>query len=185
MPFLSRKEPFYALCGLNCCLCPRFNTEGRSKCPGCGGPGFTEKHPSCAVMGCSIKHGSIEFCYQCSDYPCKKYEKQSEKDSFASYANVIENFSSAKKDLRKYIKELKNKYSYLQLLIEKYNDGKSKTFYCVIVNNMPYNDLSDFMNSIETDRALNTMENKDRAKEVVKLFKNRAEELGIAYKLRK
>lgn len=185
MPFIYRKEPYYALCGLNCCLCPRFNTNGTSKCPGCGGTGFPEKHPSCAVMGCSIKHGSIEYCCECSDYPCKKYDKPSGKDSFASYYKVIENFAEAKNDLQKYLIELKEKYAFLQTLINEYNDGRLKNFYCVVVNNMEYEDISKLMETIKNDKDLNIMENKERAREAAKIIRKRAEELGVACELRK
>jgi hypothetical protein len=185
MPFLTRKEPFYALCGLNCCLCPRFNTDGASKCPGCGGKDFKEKHPACTVMSCSIKHGSIEYCFECPEYPCKKYEKRSEKDSFASYDKVLDNFKEAKANLNKYLGELKEKYKYLQILIEKYNDGRSKTFFCVVVNNMAYADLCVIMNEILSDKELQKMETKERGKETVRRIKEWADKLGVVYELRK
>lgn len=185
MPFISRSEPYYALCGLNCCLCPRFNTDGISKCPGCGGPGFPEKHPSCAVMGCSIKHGSIDYCCDCSDYPCKKYEKPSEKDSFASYCKVIENFKESKKDRQKYLRELEGKYAFLQKLLKEYNDGRLKNFYCIVVNNMGYEDLSKLMETIQNNNELNDFYDKEKAKQAAKIIKKRAEELGVICELRK
>lgn len=185
MPFISRKEPYYALCGLNCCLCPRFNIGGTSKCPGCGGPEFPEKHPSCTIMGCSTKHGSIEYCCECSDYPCKKYDKPSGKDSFASYCKVIENFAEAKNDLQKYLSELKEKYAFLQTLINEYNDGRLKNFYCIVVNNMEYEDISKLMETIQNDNELNAMENKKKAREASRIIRRRAEELGVECGLRK
>ena len=136
-------------------------------------------------MGCSIKHGDIEYCYQCSDYPCKKYEKTSEVDSFVSYKNVIDDFAKAKENLSMYLEELKEKYSYLQLLIEKYNDGRSKAFFCTVVNNMKYNDLKEIMNEIGKDKKLNEMDSTERAKEVIKMIKTKAKEHGVVYELRK
>ncbi|HCP15088.1 MAG TPA: hypothetical protein DIT32_04865, partial [Peptococcaceae bacterium] len=59
-----RAYPLFSLCGLNCGLCPRYHTEGESRCPGCGGPAFHLKHPSCAVITCSRKHGGVEHCCQ-------------------------------------------------------------------------------------------------------------------------
>ena len=72
-PFV-RNNPRFSLCGLNCCLCPRFNTDGISKCPGCGGKDFSNQHPTCAVATCNKKHDNVEYCFQCSEYPCKKYQ---------------------------------------------------------------------------------------------------------------
>jgi hypothetical protein len=185
LPIISRKQPYYALCGLNCCLCPRFNIDGKSKCPGCGGPGFVDKHPACAVMACSIKHNNVEYCFECSEYPCKKYEKNSEKDSFASYAQVIENLNEAKRNLTGYIKELKEKYKYLRILIENYNDGRSNKFYCTVINNIPYDNIKEIMTKIWKDKELEKMDVKIKCKEVVKMIKEKAEELGIGWELRK
>ncbi|HOZ12871.1 MAG TPA: DUF3795 domain-containing protein [Thermotogota bacterium] len=185
MPFLSRAEPDYALCGLNCCLCPRFHTDGPSRCPGCGGPGFEDKHPSCAVMGYGIRHGRIEYCFRCPEYPCARYKAPSERDSFVSYVKVLPHFREAQEDLDQYLKELKEKFNYLKLLIDKYNDGKSKTFYCVVVNNMDYRDLCTVMEEIRFNEELNGMEGKLRAKEATRLLKQRAEERGVVCILRK
>lgn len=35
METMKRGAPGFSLCGLNCGLCPRFNTEAKSKCLGC------------------------------------------------------------------------------------------------------------------------------------------------------
>ena len=32
----DREYPLFSACGLNCGLCPRFYTDGESRCPGCG-----------------------------------------------------------------------------------------------------------------------------------------------------
>jgi hypothetical protein len=40
---------------------------------------FFEKYPSCAVITCSKKHKNIEFCFNCDEYPCKRYLEQNEK----------------------------------------------------------------------------------------------------------
>lgn len=84
-----------------------------------------------------------------------------------------------------YLEELKKKYSFLQMLIAKYNDGKSRTFYCIIVNNMSCSDLDVLIRGIDSDEELGVMDDKERAKEVVKRIKSRADELGVLYRLRK
>ncbi|MBN1499605.1 MAG: DUF3795 domain-containing protein [Spirochaetes bacterium] len=131
----SRKYPQFSLCGLNCGLCPRYQTDGVSKCPGCGGKDFHLKHPSCAVISCSLKNDNVEFCYECSLFPCVKYKQVSDKDSFISYRNVLSDFKKAEKSgIEKYRKELDEKVLILERLISDYNDGRKKGFYCLAVN---------------------------------------------------
>jgi len=181
----SRKEPYYSLCGLNCCLCPRFHTDGSSKCPGCGGPNFSKQHPTCAVVTCSKKHGNIEFCFQCNEYPCKKYQEPSKVDSFISYKEVINNMELAKTNLLVYLKQLKIRHRYLSDLLENYNDGKSKGLYCNAMNNLPFSEIEEIMKGIKVNEELEKMSLKDRSKKVVEMFKEKAKELGIEVVLRK
>jgi hypothetical protein len=89
---MSKK--FYTLgcCGLDCGLCPRFYTEGSSKCPGCYGLDFENKHPSCSFITCCVKKNGLEVCGECSDFPCPKFDKETgENDSFITHRRVILN----------------------------------------------------------------------------------------------
>ena len=185
MPGYVREDPHFALCGLDCCLCPRFHTEGSSRCPGCGGPGFLEKHPTCAVVTCSRKHGGVEFCFDCSSYPCERYAKPNEADSFITYRNVAKNLASARNDLASYRKELNRRFEILTALLETYNDGRSKGLYCLAANLLPLEELSSLMEKIERDGRLVSMDKKAAAKEVAALLTARAEELKIELKLRR
>jgi exonuclease V gamma subunit len=92
--------------------------------------------------------------------------------------NVIQHLQEAQEDLNRYIKELKEKYTYLKMLIETYHDGKSKTFFCTVVNNLDYRDLCTVMEKIRCDEELDRMMPKERAKEVVRIFKSWTEERG-------
>ena len=79
-------------CGIDCGLCPRFYTKGDSVCPGCGGPDFKEKHPSCGYLTCcSIKKG-LEVCSECDEYPCSRYDAEKKGlDSFVTHKKVFPN----------------------------------------------------------------------------------------------
>ena len=50
-----KKYPTIGVCGLDCGLCPRYYTIGPSRCPGCAGPDFFNKHPSCSFITCCVK----------------------------------------------------------------------------------------------------------------------------------
>jgi hypothetical protein len=160
MPLYKREYPLFSLCGLNCGLCPRYQTEGSSKCPGCGGENFHLKHPSCAVISCSKKHGDIEYCFLCEDYPCERYAVSSGKDSFITYKNVLKDMRYAsERGLDNYKSELNFKVSFLERLISDYNDGRKKGLYCLAVNLLDVEDLKDIEQRIESiDKAVSLKE---------------------------
>lgn len=170
----KRKSAIFSLCGLNCCLCPRFHMDGASACPGCGGDDFSAKHPSCAVITCSKKHGFVEYCFACASYPCPRYQKPSETDSFISYKNVLPDQKAAKDNLGEYLKELTEKQEILRELISNYNDGRSKGFYCLAVNLLPLSALGEIMDEIRADVGRTR-----------KLIKEKADSLNIELLLRK
>lgn len=183
MKLFMRKNPLFSLCGLNCCLCPRFNTDGISKCPGCGGENFSNQHPTCAVATCNRKHDNVDYCFQCSGYPCMKYQNEYTYDSFISYKSVISNINEAKNDLEKYQSDLAKRQKCLITLLNKFNDGKSKGLYCVVCNDMPLNELEQFINNI--DKLTKDMDIKEKVKEVKEEIVKIESKLGIQFKLRK
>ena len=174
----TRKHPCFSLCGLNCCLCPRYHTDGSSKCPGCGGIDFSLKHPSCAVITCNKKHDNVEFCFDCSSYPCKKYQEPSKADSFITYKNVLQDQADAKTNLLNYLNTLEKKRDILSELIANYNDGKSKGFYCMAVNLLPLSMLEEIWEKIKSGNMQNT-------REITEMMKQKASTIDIELTLRK
>lgn len=181
----KRKEPSFSLCGLNCALCPRFHTDGSSRCPGCGGPDFALKHPTCAVVTCNIKHDNVEFCYECSLFPCKKYSEPNTSDSFISYKNVIQNMADAKLDLPEYLKTLKMKQEILKDLILNYNDGKSKGFFCLAVDLLPLSELKSIIAAINDTPDIKEMDKSTKSRRITDMMKAKAKDMLIELKLRK
>ena len=180
---MKRSNPLFSLCGLNCCLCPRFNTDGESRCPGCGGDGFEEKHPTCAVGTCNEKHDAVEYCYQCTGYPCSKYKNESLYDSFVSYKNVRENLEAARTDIAKYEANLQRRQKMLRELLDDYNDGRCKGLYCIIANDMPEDMLEELLSKA---RGMNSLDDvKTKARNVRLLIQEIEKNMGVEYKLRK
>lgn len=192
----KREYPLFSLCGLNCGLCPRHNTEGMSKCPGCGGMDFHLKHPTCAVITCSRKHDNVEYCFNCSSYQCPRYSAQKESDSFISYKNVVEDFRKARTDgIEKYKEVLNEKIGILEFLINNYNDGKRKNFYCNAVNLLELEDLRALVAELEAPAGSSSNDatvdqgslsaKKESAERAVSLIEAKAAEAGVDLKLRK
>lgn len=182
----KRGYPLFSLCGLNCGLCPRYQTNGESKCPGCGGKDFHLKHPACAVITCTGKHDQAEYCFRCSSYPCKRFEYPSKTDSFITYRNVIADFEKAHKDgLVQYQTELNEKVEILEFLINNYNDGRRKNFYCIAVNLLKLDDLRNIMKEITERISKQDTPIKDKIEQVTALFQAQAAKDGVELRLRK
>ena len=79
MKGFKRQNQLFSLCGLNCGLCPMFLNKN---CPGCGGG---EGNQACKIARCSIEHGGVEYCFQCSEYPCERYDHIDDFDSFITH----------------------------------------------------------------------------------------------------
>ncbi len=182
----ERKFNLFSLCGLICGLCPRYHTDGTSKCPGCGGTDFYLKHPACAVITCNKKHDNVEYCFQCSQYPCKKYSEQIQKDSFITYKKVITDFKKANKSgIKSFEEEVNRKVQILENLIKNYNDDKRKNFYCISVNLISLDNLENIMKIIDSEINILNVDKSDKIKLVVELFESVAKKKNIELKLRK
>lgn len=178
-----RAYPEFALCGLNCGLCPRYHADGPSRCPGCGGPGFHLKHPSCAVVTCARNHGAVEFCYECAEFPCPRFSGPNTRDSFITYRNVPADLVRAKRSgLKAYRKELDRKIEILRLLLKNADDGRHKGFYCLAVNLLGLPVLERMVKTIEAQmKARGPVD----AKAAVEILEAAAKKKGIELKLRK
>lgn len=129
--------PTIGVCGLDCGLCPRYYTDGVSRCPGCCGPEFLHKHPSCSFITCCVKKKNLEVCAECSDFPCSKfksdeeYQQVKESSSYPSYKNVIPNLNFIKEHgIEKFIGQQKKRIELLAKMLTSFNDGRSRSFYC-------------------------------------------------------
>jgi hypothetical protein len=144
------------------------------------------KHPSCKVINCNLKRENVEFCFECSEFPCEKYIEPSENDSFITYVNVLKDFEKAKeKGTKDYIKELNEKMKFLNILLENYNDGRRKKFYCLAINLLDLDDIKEIMEHTNNTREILISNQKDKAKYITTLFKEKADERGIELVLRK
>ncbi|MEJ2664477.1 MAG: phosphoribosylglycinamide formyltransferase [Spirochaetia bacterium] len=145
-----KKYPTIAVCGLECGMCPRYYTEGPSRCPGCAGPGFFDKHPPCSFITCCVKKKRLEVCAECPDFPCAKFKSEEEYDklegssSYPPYKNVFPNLKYIKEHgILKFIERQKEKLELLSILLRNYNDGRSRSFFCRAVSFLETSGLRD------------------------------------------
>ena len=127
-----KKYPTVACCGLDCGLCPMYYTKGPSKCPGCCGPDFINKHPSCSIITCCVKKRNFETCAECSEYPCSKINKWDKYDSFISHKVSLLNLEIIKeKGIEQFLTQQKRRIKLLELMLEEFDEGRSKSFFCI------------------------------------------------------
>lgn len=184
MEYQTRKYPLLSACGLNCGLCPRYHTDGKSQCPGCAGENFLKKHPSCGILSCCQRHG-IEYCYLCGEYPCKKYDGADADDSFITHLHQFTDFDRIKSiGPEAYQSELNEKVNILHDLLTNYNDGRQKNFFCIAVNLLELQDVKQIMEQI-TYTVMSEDTIKEKSAIAVHLFKDMADKRNVMLKLRK
>lgn len=179
-----KKHETIGSCGIDCGLCPRFHTKGDSACPGCGGDNFMEKHPSCGYLTCcAIKRG-LEVCSLCQDYPCQRFDSEkSGYDSFVTHKKVFINLDLIRDEgIGQFIEQQKIRMKVLNVLLAHYDDGRSKSFYCIACALLPADKLPEILKITES-----LMDNDIEPKEKAKLLKTHlstiADTLDISLRL--
>lgn len=138
------------------------------------------------MITCSKKHGDIQFCCHCADYPCDRYKTPSTKDSFITYRNVLRDFQRIQRDgLTQVQAELDEKIAFLEFLLNNFDDGRRKSFYCSAVSLLDLSDLNMVKDDILQHLNRDNMPLKEQAESVAALLRKTAERKGISLELRK
>ncbi len=133
--FPLKRYPTIAPCGLDCGLCPRYYTEGKSRCPGCCGEDFALKHPNCSFITCCVKQHGLETCGECAEFPCDKFErvknfKGPESSSYAPHSKMLPNLYFVQEHgLARFVREQRRRIRLLEAMLD-FDDGRSRSFYC-------------------------------------------------------
>lgn len=132
---LAEEKSLVGCCGLYCGLCPRHQSTAASKCPGCK---ILSLQLSCKLYNCCVKKNGLETCAACSDFPCEKYDKFFDGDSFISHRVCLPNMQQIQKvGLTKWLREQSKRRQTLEDLLAGYNEGRSCSFLCVATALMP------------------------------------------------
>jgi hypothetical protein len=133
---------------------------GPSRCPGCCGPEFFIKHPSCSFITCCVKKRGLEVCAECSDFPCSRfkseeeYQQLKESSSYPSYKRVIPNLKFMKeRGIEEFAGQQRKRIQLLERMLADFDDGRSKSFYC---KSAALLDLVTLQNSL--DKAIQRIE---------------------------
>jgi hypothetical protein len=177
--------PTIACCGIDCGLCPRFYTEGKSRCPGCMGENFSEKHPSCPIITCSFKNKGFETCAECAQFPCDRLKYWDRADSFVTHMKTLTNLKLIiDNGLTAFIEQQKARINILKKLIDENDDGRSKSFYCLAVALMNTEDLNTAINQLKVNDK-KSMDKKQLALHTRTIIQQVAQLNGIELKYRR
>jgi hypothetical protein len=147
---LIKKYPTIGCCGIDCGLCPRYHTTGTSRCPGCLGPGFSEKHPSCSIANCCFGSHGLETCADCDQFICHRIEKWDHKDSFVTHQVSLQNLRTIRDTgIAAFNKQQSRRLSVLSALIKEYDDNRSKSFYCLATALLPIDAMEAVLQEVK------------------------------------
>lgn len=174
----ERKNQLFSLCGLNCGLCPMLLGN---HCGGCG-----NGNQSCKIAKCSLEHEGIEYCYECRQYPCEKYQHIDEYDSFITHRRRKGDLEKARSiGIEQYNLEQQKKTQILSYLLSNYNDGRRKNFFCVAVNLLDLSEIKEAIEQIQSNDELPSLPLKEQSLYAAEVFQKIANRRNIKLKLMK
>ena len=174
----NRTDGVFSLCGLNCGLCPM---KIRGGCSGCFNGSTC--YQTCPIAACSIRHGNVDYSFQCSKYPCKRYDGIDEHDSLISHKNQKKDLAKAKENgIEDYLDEQRKKKEILTRLLDEYDDGGRDVFFCLAVNMLGVNELLEVLSDL--DRQSHVMSLVEKADNAEMMLCKCAENKDIPLELR-
>ncbi|MCJ7764211.1 MAG: DUF3795 domain-containing protein, partial [Dehalococcoidales bacterium] len=139
--------PEIGICGLSCRLCPRYQTDATSKCNGC--KSADRMAAGCPFITCAIKNKEVEFCWDCRiNESCDIWRRHRETgkkyDSFKSYQKLEDDIKFIKtQGVKAYDEQQRVRESLLLKLLNEFNEGRSRSYYCIAVTIMDADELID------------------------------------------
>ncbi len=175
------------ICGLSCRLCPNYHTESKSRCPGC--KSAYRMAAGCPFITCALKKKGVEFCVECPDNnSCILWKKHraagKKKYSFKCYQTLEADIKYAQEHgVAGFEKIQKQREKLLEKMLSSYNDGRSKSFYCIAATVMGIDELKKSIK--EAERRTVGPEMKAKSAVMHTVIESVAAEKGYVIKLRK
>ena len=133
-----------------------------------------------------MERDGAQYCFQCSEYPCEKYDYIDDFDSFITHRNRKSDMEKAKRlGIDAYNTEQAEKTNILEVLLSNYNDGRKKTLFCVAVNLLELQDLQTVLKEIDCKPDMETLTFKEKSAFVAGLLQDAAVMKNIDLNLRK
>ena len=181
------KYPEIGICGLSCRLCPRYHTENKSRCGGCKSE--FRMSVGCPFITCAIKKKGIEFCWQCKENKtCERWRKHREfskrVDSFKCYQKLEDDITFIQKNgVNEFEKVQKTREKLLKEMLQEFNEGRSKSYYCVAATVLEIEELKEALTKAKMDSF--GLEIKERSKVLHLILNEITERKNYYLRLRK
>jgi hypothetical protein len=175
------------VCGLSCRLCPIYNTEAESRCLGC--KSTNRMAVGCPFITCAVKKKGIEFCWDCEENKtCEKWRKHLEAgkkiDSFKCYQKLEDDILFIQKNgINQFEKIQKNREHLLKEMLRDFNEGRSKSYYCIAATVLDVEELIEVLNCAKKES--NGLDAKGKSKVLHSILDDLAGKKGYCLKLRK
>ena len=186
---LSEEKRLVGACGLYCGLCPRYQSQAKSRCSGCS---FGRMGAYCGVFRCVTKRGYLT-CAECPEYPCTRLKRalkiDEELDSFISHRAAFENLDHIRKfGMESFLSEQRERRLLAKRLIVGYNAGRSMTFYCTTCALLPTRVITQAITRVERQvlvGKINSDDRKELARHMRVAIEDLARKLDIDLSLRR
>ena len=181
------KYPEIGICGLSCRLCPRYHTESKSRCGGCKSE--FRMSAGCPFITCAVKNKGVEFCWQCKENEtCEKWRKHrgfsKQVDSFICYQKMEDNITFIQKNgVHEFEKIQKKREDLLKEMLHKFNEGRSKSYYCIAATVLEIEELEEALTKAKKDSI--GLEIKGKSKVLHSILDEIAERKNYFLRLRK
>jgi len=146
--------------------------------------------PGCGFITSCVKQRNLETCAQCVDWAgCARVGKLLDSakyhETFISYKPIAANFAFIQMNgIEEFVRLEIEKQAFLRHLIDNYDEGRSKSFYCTSCQLIPLDKLTEALVDAETKITEDTTI-KEKAKIVRAAISDLADTLQIDLKLRK
>lgn len=137
-----------------------------------------------------LKEQGIEFCWDCSESEnCEKWAKHRARgkmqDSFKCYQTLEKDINFVKEHgVEEFEKTQKAREKLLRTLLNEFNEGRSKTYFCIAATVMEEDELKAAIKTARKETA-GVSDIKQKAKTMHAILDGIAEEQGCLLKLRK
>jgi hypothetical protein len=143
----------------------------------------------CPFITCAIKRKGVEFCWDCAENEtCERWRKRrqdaKEHDSFKCYQTLEDDIEYIKKNgIQSFDEQQKIREHLLLMLLKDFNEGRSKSYYCIAVTVL---DIKDLENALaEAEIKSQSLDIKEKAKLMHSLLDDKASKRGYQLRLRK
>lgn len=182
--------PTIGACGIDCGLCPRYQSKSASRCPGCAAEGFLDAGGQwCKITRCAVRDRGYETCADCPEFPCHRFEGWDKGDSFVSHLKSIANLRAIKeRGIEGFEAQQRRRIELLQAMLGEFDEGRSKSYCCAACALLPLDELETALGEARKESDATGIpgdDKKSRAGVLHRVLDAAAERLGISLKLRK